>query len=93
MRDVCTNGPGHFLGHGQTLGLMEKEYVYPDVGDRGSPKEWIEQGSTDVLCSALTGGWRRFCASIIRRTYRRCDGCEVAGDVGDQVTAGEHAAG
>jgi trimethylamine--corrinoid protein Co-methyltransferase len=49
MRDVCTNGPGHFLGHGQTLGLMEKEYVYPVVGDRGSPKEWVEQGSTDVL--------------------------------------------
>jgi trimethylamine---corrinoid protein Co-methyltransferase len=49
MRDVCTNGPGHFLGHGQTLGLMEKEYVYPEVGDRGSPKEWLEQGSTDVL--------------------------------------------
>jgi trimethylamine--corrinoid protein Co-methyltransferase len=49
MRDVCTNGPGHFLGHGQTLGLMEKEYVYPVVGDRGSPKEWIEQGSTDAL--------------------------------------------
>jgi trimethylamine--corrinoid protein Co-methyltransferase len=49
MRDVCTNGPGHFLGHGQTLGLMEKEYVYPDIGDRGSPKEWLEQGSTDVL--------------------------------------------
>ena len=37
------------LGHGQTLGLMEKEYVYPEVGDRGSPKEWLEQGSTDVL--------------------------------------------
>jgi len=49
MRDVCTRGPGHFLGHAQTLGLMEKEYVYPVVGDRGSPKEWHERGSTDVL--------------------------------------------
>ena len=48
MREVCTEGPGHFLGHGQTLDLMQAEYVYPEVGDRTSPKEWIEQGSTDV---------------------------------------------
>jgi trimethylamine--corrinoid protein Co-methyltransferase len=44
IRDVCTNGPGHFLGHGQTLALMQSEYVYPEIGDRSSPKEWIEQG-------------------------------------------------
>ena len=49
MREVCTEGPNHFLGHGQTLGLMEHGYVYPDVGDRTSPKEWKEQGSTDVV--------------------------------------------
>ena len=49
MRDVCIGGPVHFLGHGQTLDLMEKDYVYPDVGDRTSPKEWLEQGSTNVL--------------------------------------------
>ena len=39
----------HFLGHPQTLGLMLREYVYPEVGDRASPKEWSEQGSTDVV--------------------------------------------
>ena len=49
IRDVCIDGPGHFLGHGQTLELMESEYVYPEVGDRTSPKEWIEQGSTDIV--------------------------------------------
>jgi len=49
IRDVCLNGPTHFLGHDQTLSLMQSEYVYPDVGDRSSPKEWAEQGSTDVL--------------------------------------------
>jgi trimethylamine--corrinoid protein Co-methyltransferase len=49
VRQVCTEGPGHFLGHPQTLELMEKDYVYPDVGDRTSPKEWLEQGSTDVV--------------------------------------------
>ena len=48
IRDVCTQGPGHFLGHAQTLDLMQKDYVYPEVGDRTSPKEWIEQGSRDA---------------------------------------------
>ncbi len=49
VREVCTEGPGHFLGHDQTLDLMEKEYVYPEIGDRSSPKEWIEQGSTNIV--------------------------------------------
>ncbi len=52
MREVCTEGPGHFLGHTQTLELMESEYVYPEVGDRTSPKEWVEQGSTNILHKA-----------------------------------------
>jgi len=48
MRQVCNEGPGHFLGHGQTLDLMQSDYVYPEIGDRASPKEWIEQGSTNI---------------------------------------------
>ena len=48
IKDVCLNGPGHFLGSGQTLQLMQTEYLYPTVGDRRSPNEWIEQGSTSV---------------------------------------------
>lgn len=43
-RDVCTKGPGHYLGHDQTLRLMQKEYEYPKIGDRKSPKEWAEAG-------------------------------------------------
>ncbi len=49
VREVCTEGPGHFLGHDQTLALMATEYVYPEIGDRSSPKEWIEMGSTNVV--------------------------------------------
>ncbi len=48
IKDVCLNGPGHFLGSGQTLQLMQTEYLYPGVGDRRSPNEWIEQGSTNI---------------------------------------------
>ncbi|MEQ8664125.1 MAG: trimethylamine methyltransferase family protein [Rhodospirillales bacterium] len=42
LNDVCTKGPGHYLGHDQTLRLMQTEYEYPTVGDRKSPKEWAE---------------------------------------------------
>src|SRR5579862_2697156 len=48
IKDVCLNGPGHFLGSGQTLQLMQTEYLYPTVGDRRSPNEWREQGSSNV---------------------------------------------
>ena len=37
-------GPGHFLGHDQTLELMEREYVYPELADRSSIAEWIDSG-------------------------------------------------
>lgn len=49
MRDVCTAGPGHYLGHAQTLDLMQSEYAYPVIGCRASPKEWVEQGSPTII--------------------------------------------
>ncbi len=52
MRDVCLGGPGHYLGHPQTLGLMQTEYVYPLTADRTSPKEWVELGRPDLVARA-----------------------------------------
>lgn len=49
IRDLCLDRPGHFLGHAQTLKLMHTEYLYPEVGDRGSPKDWLEQGADSVV--------------------------------------------
>lgn len=49
MREVCIDGPGHYLGHSQTLGLMETDYIYPVIGDRLSPKEWAEVGKPSVV--------------------------------------------
>jgi trimethylamine---corrinoid protein Co-methyltransferase len=28
---------------------MQKEYIYPGVGDRSSPNEWLEQGRPSVV--------------------------------------------
>ena len=49
IREICLNGPGHFLGSEQTIRLMQKEYVYPQVGDRSNPKEWTERGRSSVV--------------------------------------------
>ena len=52
IRNVCLDGPGHYLGHDQTLTLMQKEYVYPALGNRMSPKEWNEAGRPDIVARA-----------------------------------------
>jgi trimethylamine--corrinoid protein Co-methyltransferase len=52
MREVCLGGPGHYLGHAQTLGLMQRDYAYPALADRTSPKEWAEIGKPDLLAKA-----------------------------------------
>jgi trimethylamine--corrinoid protein Co-methyltransferase len=46
--EEVARGPGHFLGTGQTLALMESEYVYPSLADRATPDEWQERGSSDM---------------------------------------------
>ena len=49
IANVCLEGPGHFLGHDQTLTLMQKEYIYPQIANRMSPKEWLEAGKPDLI--------------------------------------------
>ena len=52
IRDTCIGGPGHYLGTGQTLSRMQVDYVYPNLGDRTSPKEWAEKEKPDLLQKA-----------------------------------------
>ena len=44
IKDVCCNGPGHYLGVDKTLEVMQSEYIYPEFSDRNSPNEWNEKG-------------------------------------------------
>ncbi|SHJ23264.1 trimethylamine---corrinoid protein Co-methyltransferase [Shimia gijangensis] len=53
MREVCMGGPGHYLGTGQTLARMQADYVYPALGDRTSPKEWVEVGKPELNQKAI----------------------------------------
>jgi trimethylamine--corrinoid protein Co-methyltransferase len=52
MKEVCLNGPDHYLGHPQTLTRMQSDYVYPEIGDRHSPKEWDEAGRPALVVRA-----------------------------------------
>jgi trimethylamine--corrinoid protein Co-methyltransferase len=45
--EVC-RGEGHFLGHPQTLALMNTEYYYPHTADRSSRAQWEEAGALDM---------------------------------------------
>lgn len=52
MRATCLGGPMHYLGHEQTLGLMQTEYLYPKTANRLSPKEWQEYGRPELVPAA-----------------------------------------
>ncbi len=48
IHEVCTDGPGHYLGHQQTLELMTSEYYYPHTTDRETRARWEAAGSLDM---------------------------------------------
>jgi len=52
-------GPGHYLGHAQTLALMDREYLYPTIADRSSLSAWEEEGSVGMLEKARKEAKRR----------------------------------
>ena len=73
IREVCMEGPGHYLGHEQTLRLMQTEYFYPAVADRFSPKEWGEKGKPDLLQKAIAEKQRVLSTRFPRHVDRALD--------------------
>jgi trimethylamine--corrinoid protein Co-methyltransferase len=70
-------GAGHFLGHEQTLGLMQTEYTYPMVGDRQSPDDWRDAGARsareaahEVILTTLANHHRSHIASCVDDVIR-----------------------
>lgn len=53
VRDICTSGEGHYLGSGQTIEVMQSEYLYPDFSDRDSPTVWEDNGKPVLLDKAV----------------------------------------
>lgn len=48
IHNICTEGPGHYLGHEQTISLMNSEYHYPHTADRATRQSWEEAGALDM---------------------------------------------
>ena len=48
--EICDGvlGEGHFLGSGQTMRSMQRDYFYPKLADRDSPDAWAEKGAPDI---------------------------------------------
>lgn len=76
IRDVTTKGPGHYLGHNQTLVRMQSDYCYPVVNDRLSPKDWEEAGALDA---------RERARSIVRDVLTRHYPSHVDGAADDRL--------
>ena len=51
---TAVEGDGHFLGSDQTLAMMQTEYLYPDVANRLSIKEWDEARRPNLVEGAQT---------------------------------------
>lgn len=41
-------GEGHFLGSDHTMAAMERDYLYPRLSDRATPRVWEEAGARDM---------------------------------------------
>lgn len=51
--EEVAQGEGHFLGRTETLERMQTDFIYPQIGDRRSIKEWQTDGSKDIRQVAI----------------------------------------
>ncbi len=71
-------GPGHFLGSPQTLELMQRDYVYPEIGDRDTPDNWLDAGGKDARDRAH---------EHVQRVLAEHHPSHIAGDVDARIRA------
>ncbi len=51
--DAVVHGEGHFLGQSETLNRMQSDFLYPQIADRSTIKEWEDGGSVDIRTVAI----------------------------------------
>lgn len=76
--EVC-NGIGHYLGHPQTIALMNTEYLYPEVMDRSSREDWNEAGKKDVRQRA-----KEYATSILENHFPKVIPDEIDAEIRKQ---------
>ena len=73
ISDICLSGPGHYIGHEQTIRLAQSAYFYPAFGDRLSPKEWSDKGKHDMLAHAVAEKKRLLAERFPRHVAKSVD--------------------
>ena len=48
IKETVTTGDGHFLGGDHTMGAMERDYYYPKLANRDTPREWNDNGAPNA---------------------------------------------
>jgi len=48
IKETVTTGEGHFLGGPHTMGAMERDYFYPQLANRDTPRDWNDSGAPDA---------------------------------------------
>ena len=71
MRQVCTEGPGHYPGSQQTLELMQRDYFYP-LGRRPDEPEGMGEQGRPTSSSAPRARSGRSLAATSRPISTRC---------------------
>lgn len=46
--DRVARTEGHFLGEAETYAQMKTDFLYPEIADRRTPREWEDDGQPDV---------------------------------------------
>jgi len=75
----CAIEPGHFLGSEQTLQVMESEYVYPKLMDRGPSDQWEAEGASDLFERS-----RKLSCEILSTHYPNYLGAQADARIRDQ---------
>ncbi|MEJ2178823.1 MAG: trimethylamine methyltransferase family protein [Gammaproteobacteria bacterium] len=46
--DKVVKAEGHFLGEAETMARMKSDFVYPEIADRRTFREWEDDGQKDI---------------------------------------------
>jgi len=78
IHEVCY-GEGHYLGHPQTIALMESEYHYPHTVDRSTRADWEAAGAIDMRERA-----RRQAREVLRSHFPKIVSEEIDRQIRDE---------
>ena len=78
IRETVTTGEGHFLGGDHTMGAMERDYYYPKLANRDTPREWNDNDAPQAWTVArekvheiLSGDMTEYVSADVEAVIRK----------------------